>query len=87
MKKKINAEKINEKFDKITKMLNIQKAREFLPLYVGSNCLLQQQSCSNQRKLERRKVVFQVVPHDQIVISYYGLQRLTRKTGNSLSLD
>ena len=48
-------------------------------LYVWSRCLLQNQSSTYLRKWDRRGVVTEVVPHEQLVFRIDGSPRLKRR--------
>ena len=49
------------------------KARKLRPLFVGSRCLLQNQSGTHPRK----RVVMEVLPNDLFQVKIYGSRRLT----------
>ena len=56
------------------------KASKLRPLYIGSKCLLQNQSGSRPRKWGRIGVVMKVLPFDQFLVRIDGLRRLTRRS-------
>ena len=62
------------------------KARKLRPLYVGSRCLLQNQSSIHPGKWVKSGVVMEVLPHDQFVVRIDGSHRLTRKNRRFLRL-
>ena len=82
---KLKEEALRIRFIKNSEMLN-KRTNELRPLYVGSRCLLQNQSGTRPRKWHRSVVVIEMLPHDQFVVRIDGFARLTRKNRRFLRL-
>jgi len=82
---KLKEEALCTRLVKNSKLLN-QRARDLQPLYVGSWCLLQNQSGTHPHKWDRSGVVMEVLPHDNFVVQIDGSRRLTRRNRKFLRM-
>ena len=82
---KLKEEALRTRFVKNSEVLN-QRARDLRPLYVGSRCLLQNQSGTHPRKWDRSGVIIEVLPHDQYVVRVDGSRRLTQRNRKFLRM-
>ena len=83
---KLKEEALRTRFVKNSESFN-QRARDSRPLYVGSRCLLQNQSGTHPRKWDRSGVVMEVLPHDQFVVQIDGTRRLTPRNRKFLRIS